>query len=296
VQIALKVDVDTLRGTREGTPNLYRLFDRLKIRATFLFSVGPDHTGRAIKRAFRPGFFSKVQRTSVLEHYGLKTLLYGTLLPGPNIGKLGADIIREADRSGHEVGVHCWDHVLWQDHVLGKDPAWTQRQMQLAHDRLGDVLGRAPQTHGAAGWQMNDAALAFEQTLGYRYASDARGTSAFVPVIDGRALECIQLPTTLATFDELIGLNGVTETTVTEPLLAQTAAGDRDHVFTLHSELEGQKLLPSFEALLKGWQTQGYRLGSLAEQAAGIDRRHLPKGRVEMGELAGRSGLLALQR
>ena len=126
MHIALKVDVDTLRGTREGTPNLYRLLDRLKVRATFLFSVGPDHTGRAIKRAFRPGLISQVQRTSVLEHYGLKTLLYGTLLPGPDIGREGAEIIREAARSGHEVGVHCWDHVLWQDHVVAKDPAWTQ--------------------------------------------------------------------------------------------------------------------------------------------------------------------------
>ena len=295
VHIALKVDVDTLRGTREGTPNLYRLLDQLKIRATFLFSVGPDHTGRAIKRAFRPGFFSKVQRTSVLEHYGLKTLLYGTLLPGPDIGREGAEIIREAARSGHEVGVHCWDHVLWQDHVATKDPEWTQKQMRLAHNRLGDILGRAPQTHGAAGWQMNDAALAFEQTLGYRYASDSRGTSAFTPVVNGQALSCIQMPTTLPTFDELIGLNGVTEQSVAAPLLAQTEARDRDHVFTLHSELEGQKLLPSFEGLLRGWLAQGYRLGSMAEQAERIDRSKLPKGRVVMGELAGRSGVLALQ-
>ena len=295
MHIALKVDVDTLRGTREGTPNLYRLLDRLKVRATFLFSVGPDHTGRAIKRAFRPGFFSKVQRTSVLEHYGLKTLLYGTLLPGPDIGREGADIIREAARSGHEVGVHCWDHVLWQDHVVAKDPEWTQNQMRLAHDRLAQILGVAPQTHGAAGWQINDAALAFEQTLGYRYASDSRGTSAFTPIVNGAALSCIQMPTTLPTFDELIGLNGVTEQSVATPLLAQTAARDRDHVFTLHSELEGQKLLPSFEGLIRGWLAQGYTLGTLVEQAAKINRSKLPSGKVVMGELAGRSGLLALQ-
>jgi undecaprenyl phosphate-alpha-L-ara4FN deformylase len=91
-------------------------------------------------------------------------------------------------------------------------------------------------------------------------------------------------------------LNGVTEQTVATPLLAQTAARDRDHVFTLHSELEGQKLLPSFEVLLRGWLSQGYSLGSMAEQAATIDRGKLPRGRVVMGELAGRSGVLALQR
>ena len=86
-RIALKIDVDTDRGTREGCLRLADLLERLKVPATFLFSLGPDHTGRAIKRAFRQGFVKKVQRTSVLEHYGVKTLLYGTLLPGPHIGK-----------------------------------------------------------------------------------------------------------------------------------------------------------------------------------------------------------------
>ena len=90
MKIALKVDVDTLRGTLEGVPALLELYQRYGVKATFLFSLGPDHTGRALRRIFRPGFFSKVQRTSVLSHYGLKTLLYGTLLPGPHIGRQGA--------------------------------------------------------------------------------------------------------------------------------------------------------------------------------------------------------------
>ncbi len=59
------------------------LLKRHGVDATFYFSVGPDHTGRALRRVFRKGFAQKVARTSVLKHYGLKTLLYGVLLPGP---------------------------------------------------------------------------------------------------------------------------------------------------------------------------------------------------------------------
>ena len=66
--------MDTDRGTLEGVPRLAGLFERLDVRATFLFSLGPDQTGRAVKRAFRRGFMGKVRRTSVLKHYGLKTL------------------------------------------------------------------------------------------------------------------------------------------------------------------------------------------------------------------------------
>ena len=33
----------------------------------------------SLKRVFRPGFLAKVRRTSVASHYGIRTLLYGTL-------------------------------------------------------------------------------------------------------------------------------------------------------------------------------------------------------------------------
>jgi hypothetical protein len=64
MRIALKVDVDTLRGTLQGVPALLRLFDRYQVRATFLFSLGPDHTGRALRRVFRPGSSSPSKPTT----------------------------------------------------------------------------------------------------------------------------------------------------------------------------------------------------------------------------------------
>jgi hypothetical protein len=102
MKLALKIDVDTYRGTREGVPRLVDLLRRTGAGATFLFSLGPDHTGRAIKRVFRPGFMRKVSRTSVLEHYGLRTLLYGTLLPGPDIGLRCGDQLRSVRDAGFE--------------------------------------------------------------------------------------------------------------------------------------------------------------------------------------------------
>ncbi|MGB6450847.1 MAG: hypothetical protein WBE92_08855, partial [Steroidobacteraceae bacterium] len=116
-RVALKVDVDTLRGTFDGVPALVALLRRLGVGATFYFSVGPDHTGRALKRILRPGFLRKVRRTSVTSHYGLRTLLYGTLLPGPRIGARAGDVMRAVRDAGFEVGVHCHDHVRWQDGV-----------------------------------------------------------------------------------------------------------------------------------------------------------------------------------
>ncbi|MCB1777966.1 MAG: polysaccharide deacetylase family protein, partial [Candidatus Competibacteraceae bacterium] len=169
--LALKVDVDTLRGTLEGVPRLVKLFQRHRIDATFLFSLGPDHTGWAIRRVFRRGFLGKVQRTSVLEHYGLKTLLYGTLLPGPDIGRQAGDRMRSVRDAGFETGIHCWDHVLWQDRVAGANWEWTISQMNQAVERYADIFGASATVHGAAGWQMNDHALRLTQELGFAWCS-----------------------------------------------------------------------------------------------------------------------------
>src|SRR6266487_2248135 len=93
-RLALKVDVDTDRGTREGVPNLVADCREVNAPACFLFSLGPDQTGRAITRVLRPGFFKKVSRTSVVQIYGVRTLLNGTLLPAPHIGRRNAGVMR----------------------------------------------------------------------------------------------------------------------------------------------------------------------------------------------------------
>jgi len=295
MQLALKIDVDTYRGTREGVPRLMDMLKRHEAGATFLFSLGPDHTGRAIRRAMRPGFMQKVGRTSVLSHYGIKTLLYGTLLPGPDIGRRCAGVMRKVREEGFEVGIHTWDHVRWQDGVGAADADWTAREMELSVARFREIFGEAPDVHGAAGWQMNVHAYRRTQSLGFRYASDTRGTHPFIPVIRAEIVACPQFPTTLPTLDEMIGLDGVTEHNVAERLLEQTAGADRDHVFTLHAELEGMKLAPAFEKLLAGWKSQGYGLVAMRNIVAEHPHSSLPLHTVVDAPLPGRSGTLAAQ-
>ncbi len=296
MKLALKIDVDTYRGTREGVPRLVELLQKHQAGATFLFSLGPDHTGRAIKRVFRPGFMKKVSRTSVVEHYGLKTLMYGTVLPGPDIGKRCADILRGVRDAGFEVGVHCWDHIRWQDHVAGEDAAWTAKEMKRAVERFEKIFGEPPCTHGAAGWQMNIHALRLEQRLGFDYCSDTRGTHPFMPIWNAEIVACPQLPTTLPTLDELIGVGDITPDNVAQRLLSLTETPPATgHVYTLHAELEGMKLAPVFEELLVGWKAQGYELVSLKDYAAELERDTLPRHELVMGEIPGRSGTLALQ-
>ncbi len=296
MKLALKIDVDTYRGTRDGVPRLLELLKKYDAGATFLFSLGPDHTGRAIKRVLRKGFLRKVRRTSVVSHYGLTTLMYGTVLPGPDIGKRCGDTMRRVRDEGFEVGIHTYDHVNWQDNVGGKAEPWTRRQMELAYNRFREVFGSDPRVHGAAGWQMNRHAYRLTQLLGFGYCSDTRGTQPFVPVCQAEIVACPQLPTTLPTLDELIGVNGITEMNVAQHLLDLSADPlPSGHVYTLHAELEGMKLAGVFEELLQGWRTRNYGLVSLGDYFDALPDKNLPRHEVEVGEIAGRSGTLSVQ-
>jgi len=296
MKLALKIDVDTFRGTREGVPQLLRLLDKHKVSATFLFSLGPDHTGRALKRVFRPGFLSKVSRTSVVSHYGIRTLMYGVLLPGPDIGKRCADILRSVKAAGHEVGIHTWDHIKWQDGVEHADDKWTEGEMNKAAIRFAEIFHKPPRTHGAAGWQMNDHAVELTAKLGFEYSSDGRGHSPFLPYVKDKVIPCPQLPSTLPTLDELLGVGDINESNVASHVLKLTEQPPAHApVYTLHAELEGMKLLPAFDQLLSGWKVQGYKLTTSLDIFKDLDVKSLPIHRMARGTVEGRSGTLMVQ-
>ena len=127
--LGLRVDVDTFRGTRDGVPALLRILKARGLKATFFFSVGPDNMGRHIRRLLRPTFLLKMLRSRAASLYGWDILLRGTLWPGPLIGRRLGDVIRSAASEGHEIGLHAWDHHLWQTRLDRLDRA-------AIHDQL----------------------------------------------------------------------------------------------------------------------------------------------------------------
>jgi len=295
--LAIKVDVDTDRGTRLGVPRLLDAFDALGIRATFLFSLGPDNTGRAIKRIFRRGFLSKVSRTNVLALYGVRTLLNGVLLPGPHIGRRNEELMRAARARGHEVGIHCYDHIRWQDGLARMSRAAVYAEFGKARAEFERIFGERARTAGALGWQANALSLAAYDDADLAYASDARGTHPFFPRAGGVTFHTLQIPTTLPTLDELLGRPEYPEDRLVEHYLASLRA-DRPNVYTAHAEIEGMSRRELFAALLAQARARPVRFVQLADLALELlkDRARIPVCELATGTVDGRSGTLATQR
>ncbi len=291
--IALKVDVDTFIGTRDGVPALLDLFRRFGIRGTFYFSLGPDNSGKAIRRIFtRKGFLAKMIRTRAPSVYGLRTLLYGTLLPPPMIGARSGEIIRRTEQEGHEVGIHCWDHVKWHDYLPRMLKPTVALEMGQASAVYEEIFGHRTKTVAAPGWMVSAASLEVQDALKLEYSSDSRGRAPFYPVWEGRRFRTLQLPTTLPTTDELLGENGITTQTLNDHYLSLITPGL--NVLTIHAELEGKATAAIFVDLLERLTALGCRFITLAEAAVEFGKG-APDSPLSMGEIEGRAGVVALQ-
>jgi undecaprenyl phosphate-alpha-L-ara4FN deformylase len=294
-KLALKIEVNTYRGTRQGVPRLVEALQRKQVQASFFFTLGKDRTGRGLKNIFRPGYLSKASRIGIWSHYGIKTLLYGILLPAPDIGRKCADVMRSVRDAGFEVGIHCYNRIRWQSCAASGDMHWTRREMQKAVDRFAEIFGSAAKTHAAAGWQLNRHALRLMQHFGFSYTSDTRGTHPFLPTWNAEIIACPQLPTTLPTLDELVNRDGITLDNVVAHILQLTSnPPEQGHVFTLRAEFEGGKWLPLFEQLVDGWKAQGYDIVSLQGYAAGLPAT-LPRHEIAMQAVEGANGTQAVQ-
>lgn len=293
-RVALKVDCDTLEGTREGVPRLLEIFATRGIRATFYFTLGPDRSGVAIRRVFtRPGFLTKMIRSRAPSLYGWKTMLYGTLLPAPMIGARAADVMRAAARAGHDSGVHGWDHVGWHDRLPKMTREEIARDYGAAHAEYLRVFGVPARSSAAPGWTADARSVEVQEERSLLHTSDTRGGGPFFPAAAGRTFQTLEIPTTLPTLDETLAWPSLPDDAAQR---AHFRAVVRDtEVHTVHAEVEGRSKADLFASILDDWRTDGVAFPTLAELAreALARRERIPARALGWTRLPGRAGEVA---
>lgn len=288
MKLAIKIDIDTLKGYLEGLPRLLEILKAHNVRASVFFSMGPDNSGKALRRIFRRGFITKMLRTKAPSAYGIKTLLYGTLLPAPMITASNPDLIRRTADDGHECGIHSWDHVYWQDNLPRLSTDTIHAELERAFSKFEEYAGFRPDCSAAPGWQVTPDSLKVQDELGLTYCSDVRGYSPFMPEMGGKSFSTPQVPSTLPTLDEVLGY------VKPEDVAGYYAGLLRDglNVHTIHTEMEGGMMHWTFSDFLDRCRDMGVEFLTLKEAMKESD---LPRCKIEMGEIPGRAGKVALQ-
>ncbi|MFI5356495.1 MAG: 4-deoxy-4-formamido-L-arabinose-phosphoundecaprenol deformylase, partial [Opitutales bacterium] len=218
------------------------------------------------------------------------------LLPAPHIGRRNAHILAAVRQAGFEVGIHCYNHYRWQDHMQTMTLAEIAAEFQAAHAEFLRIFDLEARTAGAAGWQSNARSREVYDRARLLYSSDTRGTAPFFPRIDGRVFTTLEIPSTLPTFDELMGRPEYPDAAIV-PHYRSLLSKDRINVFTIHAEIEGMGRHALFRSLLEGWRADRVKFVRLDEQAQDLlaRRETVPVCDQVMAPIDGRSGLVATQ-
>jgi len=286
--VVIKIDVDTFTGLKKGVPALLELLEDFNIKATFFVSMGPDNSGKAILNIFRqPGFLKKMIKTKAPKMYGIRTILSGTLLPAPIISEKGKEILIAIRNKGHEIGIHGWDHRLWQDHLDDLDRGMIKRQFFLANKNFEQILGEKPCFYGAPAWRINELSLSVQDELHPLFASDTRGNSPFFPLFKGKKFSTIQIPTTTYCLEELINLNKNPDDILLE------LKEDKLNVLPVHAEVEGGVYLNWFNKFLKKIIDKGYKFKMMSEIYYNLEKEKIQTKEVRIAPFPGRSFYVA---
>ena len=268
--LAIKIDIDTLKGYREGLPRLLDILKAHGVRASIFFSMGPDESGKALRRIFRRGFLAKMLRTRAPSDPSL--------------------LCRALDE-GHECGIHAWNHVLWQDRLPRMTQDVIRHELGMAMELFQMVSGVRPSCCAAPGWQVTPDSLAVQDELGFAYCSDTRGSAPFLPRMGGQTFRTPQVPSTLPTLDELLGREGVSAENAADYYLDLLEPGL--NVLTIHTEMEGGAMSEAFNAFLNACSEGALTFMTLGEALAAS--LPLPEADVEMCPIPGRAGTVATQ-
>ena len=266
MRVALKIDVHTLAGAKQGVPALLRLFDTYQVRASFAIATGRIDGWR------------------------------GSVFPGTGIEQRAAAELRAIKTAGHELGI-AFDGVrAWQRRGAHADADWTKKNVMTSTERFEQALGERPTFCAAPVWQMNPHLLSLQRELGWQWASDTRGRYPFLPVLQGTRSDCIQIPTTLPTLTELLASRLAVTDDVHEYLYAESRhLRPTGHVYTAYADKEGIEHLRTMEKLIVMWKGQEGALRPLGQVVNELVIDRVPLHQVGWAQVPGLKAHVAMQ-
>jgi len=277
--LGLKIDVDTYLGMKQGVPRLLSILSHFDLQATFYLSMGPDASGRAILQLIKnPRFLKKMVRTNAGRLYGIKTALYGTLLPSPMIALSFPDLVEQIISAGHEVEFHAWDHRRWQDEIYKRSIEWIEDWFEKGINAYRRLVKKEPSSFGAPSWIIDDRVLEIVQQYAFRYLSCTRAREPFIHEISG----LMEIPSNLPCFEE----TGVTRGVST---ILQILKNGGIHVLPVHAEAEGGIWDKYFIELCEGVRRTDFQILPLSKIQALLKSEPLPVRKYRMELLPGRS-------
>lgn len=222
-------------------------------------------------------------RTNAGRLYGLKTALYGTLLPSPLIAISFPELVGKMIAAGHEVEFHAWDHRRWQDELDKHTYGWIEEWFEKGITAYRKLVKKDPSSFGAPSWVIDDRVLEISQKYHFDYLSCTRAKEPFVHEISRR----IEIPSNLPCFEEIGVHQGVSK-------IMQILKNGGINVLPIHAEVEGGVWSKYFIELCEEVRRTDFEILPLSKIRALLETETLPVRKYHLELLPGRASPCAV--
>jgi hypothetical protein len=222
-------------------------------------------------------------RTNASRLYGMKTALYGTLLPSPLIALSFPELVEQIISAGHEVEFHAWDHRRWQDELFIRSLEWIEDWFERGIKAYRRLVKKEPSSFGAPSWLIDNRVLELTKKYSFRYLSCTRAKEPFIHEISG----LVEIPSDLPCFEEIGVAQGVSQ-------ILHILKGGGMHILPVHAEIEGGIWDKYFIELCQKVRGMEFQFLPLSEIQTLLEPEALPVRKYRMELLPGRSSPCAV--
>ena len=166
------------------------------LKATFFACIGVD---RAARTFFHSPRIERHARINPLKKYGIREIA-GSLV-GLHFSH-HKEQLAGLEKGGHEVQLHCFDHLEWSRKVEGADASRTEEMIHKGIQAFQEMLGRRPLGFAAPAFKVTEKVVSAEKKLGFLYASDYKVEGECKPFIPEGGI--LQIPVNLPLIEDLV--------------------------------------------------------------------------------------------
>jgi peptidoglycan/xylan/chitin deacetylase (PgdA/CDA1 family) len=292
-KLALRIDVDTAAGMRDGVPFMLDALERYDMYATFFITGKECGRGAFLRRWRDPHYRARYRKLGLPK---LARFAWRSLCAGGRVMSSCPEVIQRIEQDGHELGLHGFDHGWWADHVWTADARELEEEMERAYLASTEVTMSTLLPWASPAWRTTEHVVKHVQKFGVQYLAEAWGREPFVTVVADGEIPLVHLPITLPGFEGLVFQDGLEPVDAIEAVL--DAIGNRPSAaMCMHGYFEGILQRDLFTGFLEGCKSRGLATVTFAHAAdrfaGSLDQ--LPRCRLDRAGIPGYAGQVSVQ-
>ena len=273
--IVFRFDVDTHIGAIEGVPRLLALADRLDVRFTFFVNMGRAVSyrhvlGRLVNKSSVNATAPKLSNWTKL---GGAAYLR-TLLLNQAVGTAIPEVLAEAARSGHDIGLHGGrNHGTWQADATQWTNARVVDELSYGIERFTTAVGTSPESFSSPGWTQPPGLGGLLHDFGFVLVADRHGPGDVivenpVPGVKAVSTNLTGEPAGVG-YVETMASRGVTTSRLGQVFANDVEPYERAVVYD-HPAFAGRAALGAVETLVETARARGFRWITMRQMAEGL--------------------------